>query len=258
MALVQFSELAPHIGQLMLNDPANLNAMGEEMAGEFRQLVSGLKSRTGNLRVIVLTGSGRAFSAGGHLEMLEKKTLLSKDENRKRMLDFYGAFLSVLDLGIPVIAALNGAAVGAGLCLATACDIRIACREAKLGFTFVKLGLHPGMGATYFLPRVIGPAFARELLLTGRVISAEAGKEMGLVSCLVEKEQLASKVLEVATEIVSGGPQAVQSLLQSLRGEKSALQQALTREAEMQAESYASAEFKEGIRAAIEKRAPSF
>lgn len=258
MALVEFEEVAPLIGKITLNDPDNLNAMSEEMAAEFNLLITTLKQRPEELRVLILTGAGRAFSAGGHLEMLEKKSTLTKEENRQRMLKFYSSFLGILSLGVPVIAALNGHAVGAGLCLATACDIRIAAKDAKLGFTFVKLGLFPGMGATYFLPRVIGTASARELMLTGRVIAADEAHRIGLTSKVVEREQLMPTVMQVAQEILSSGPSSVRLLLETLRGGSEALQAALDCEAAMQAESYASTEFKEGIRAAIEKRPARF
>ena len=117
------------------------------------------------LRVVVVRGAGKAFSAGGDLEMLEKKTELSKEENHRRMLTFYNQFLSIRELNVPVIAALNGHAVGAGLCFSLACDVRIAKDGAKLGLNFVRLALHPGMGVTYYLPRILGIDLASELLL---------------------------------------------------------------------------------------------
>jgi enoyl-CoA hydratase len=258
MALVRYEELGSHAGKIVLNDPQNLNAMGEEMAREFRALVEGLQPKVSKLRALVLTGEGRAFSAGGNLVMLERKTTLSGEENRLRMLDFYHSFLSLLSLRVPLIAAINGHAIGAGLCVASACDLRIAAKGSKLGFTFVKLGLHPGMGATYFLPRILGTAKANELLLTGRVLDADGALAAGLVSKVVEPDQLGAEVDKLVAEIAEGGPESVRQLVESLRGGSSGLEAALEREALCQAVNYGSAEFKQGVRAAIEKRKPSF
>ena len=190
--------------------------------------------------------------------MLEKKRLLSGEENRAEMLKFYDSFLSILDLRIPLIAALNGAAVGAGLCLACACDIRIASTDAKLGFTFLKLGLHPGMGGTYFLPRIIGPSAAAELLMTGRIISAEEAFRIGLVSKVCERAALLSEVDTIANEILACGPQATAQLVETMRGDGAHLDSALAREAVCQSVNYGSAEFAEGITAIKERRSPSF
>lgn len=254
MSKVLFEELNQEIGKITLNDPDNLNAMGEDMADEFADLVSSLAKDVGNKRVLILTGAGRAFSAGGNLAMLEAKSELSQAENRRRMLKFYHSFLDILSLDLPVIAAINGHAIGAGLCVASACDLRIASEGAKLGFTFTRLGLHPGMGATFFLPRVVGEAAARELTLTGRVISAGQALELGLVSQVLPSEKVLESALAIAHEIIECGPLATGQLLRSLRPDKQQIEAALLREANAQAQNYSSAEFKEGVRATIEKR----
>ena len=258
MALVLHEQSAPGVVTITLNDPNNLNAMGEEMAAEFSTLVRTLTPDAGKLRAIILTGAGRAFSAGGNLDMLEKKIKLSADENRQRMINFYNSFLGILQLGVPLIAAINGHAIGAGLCVASACDIRIASDQAKLGFTFAKLGLHPGMGATYFLPRVAGYSAAVELMITGRVVDAAQALALGVVSRVVETAKVVPTALEIAQEICACGPEAVRQLIQSVRSGPPTLHDALAREAACQAVNYASSEFKEGIRAAIEKRPAKF
>jgi enoyl-CoA hydratase/carnithine racemase len=245
------------VGTLTLNDEANLNAMSDEMAREFSAAVGALKGAH-NLRAVIITGAGKAFSAGGHLSMLESKRTKSKEENRKGMLEFYGSFLCMRELNVPLIAAINGAAVGAGLCVACACDFRVASDTTKLGFTFLKLGLHPGMGATYFVPRIVGASVATELLVTGRVISADEALRIGMLSRVVPSGEVMKAARSIVEEILACGPEAMSQLLQTMRGEPGALAQALEREAECQSINYAGAEFAEGICAIKEKRSPNF
>lgn len=258
MALVLFDDIAPGVGRITLNDADALNAMSEGMAGEFSTLVQKLRGKAQNYRAIILTGAGRAFSAGGDLDMLEGKTKLSGEVNRLRMHDFYNSFLDILSLNVPLIAAINGHAVGAGLCVACACDIRIASEKAKLGFTFTRLGLHPGMGASYFLPAILGSAAAAELLITARMIDAQEALRIGLVSRVVKGEDVEASALSIAAEIMESGPECTRQLLETLRSGPRGLKDSLAREALCQATNYLSAEFKEGVRAVREKRKPVF
>lgn len=257
MALVLQTIDSDGIATITLNDEANLNAMSDEMATEFASAVQALRARK-ELRAIILTGAGKAFSAGGHLSMLEGKRLKTAEDNRRGMLSFYNSFLCVRDLNVPLIAAINGAAVGAGLCVACACDFRVASDTTKLGFTFLKLGLHPGMGATYFVPRIVGVSMATELLVTGRVISAQEALRIGVVSRVCGATDVMKEARGIATEILSCGPDATAQLLQTMRGDPSDLTQALEREAACQSVNYASAEFAEGVAAVKEKRSARF
>ncbi len=258
MALVTLEDFGGGIWRLSLNDPDSRNAMSVEMGKEFRKAVETLSSNS-SLRVLELRGSGTAFSAGGHLDMLLAKTKLSHEENRKQMLEFYDDFLSIVQLPVPLIASINGHAVGAGLCLAMACDVRIANERAKLGVNFVKLGLHPGMGATHFLPRIVGRAAAAELLFAGRIVTAGEAAALGLVSRALPEAEFEAETTALITDIAAAGPQSIRELKQSLsHGDAEALREALEREAECQALDYAGAEFLEGITAAREKRAPTF
>ena len=251
-------EIHRHRATLTLNDPETRNAMSEAMGEQFVQVIREIQADK-SIRVLVLTGAGKAFSGGGHLEMLEAKTRISQDENEALMKGFYANFLSLTDVGVPVLAAINGHAVGAGLCLAMACDIRIASTEAKLGLNFVNLGLHPGMGATFSLPRLVGPAKAAELLYTGAIISAEEGQRIGLVNRAVPPESFLQVVDEMAGQIAAAGPQAVRELKASLRMLSSSnLEECLAREAKCQGADYVGTEFAEGIKAAREKRKPQF
>lgn len=239
------------VGLITLNDPDRLNAMGEEMAAAFKARIE--KMRGDPPRVVILTGAGRAFSAGGDLQMLRQKHRFSVEENRQIMLDFYASFLGMLELEVPLVAAINGHAVGAGLCLACACDLRIADPAAKFSAPFTRLGLFPGMGASHFIPRVLGPSQARDLLLSGRRLVAEEALAIGLVSRLSEPQGILELARSMATEIADSGPEATRGLLLSLRGSSQDLQRSLEREAQAQAESYASQEFQEGLQRALKR-----
>ena len=204
---------------------------------------------------VVLTGEGEDFTRG-----MDTKVAATFDEagaNRARhAINIFCASLHRLPCAL--VSAVNGHAIGAGLCAASACDIRIAAEGAKLGFTFVKLGLHPGMGATYFLTRAIGYSAALELMLTGRVIKTEEAMRLGLVSESHAADAIVDRAKEIADEICTAGPEAVRQLLESMRTGPRELPAALAREAVCQSINYASSEFKEGVRAIQEKRPPSF
>ncbi len=170
------------VAVVSLNDPPRMNALTEAMGDALEARVRELAQVRG-LRAAVLTGEGRAFSAGGDLDFLLRESGRSRESNRETMQAFYRRFLSLRRSPVPWVAAVNGHAIGAGLCLAVGgCDVRVAHRDARMGMTFVRLGLHPGMAATHFLPQVVGPAAAAELMLTGRTITAEEALGMGLVS----------------------------------------------------------------------------
>ncbi len=257
MSLVSHSIDSHGVVIITLNDEANLNAMSEEMAAQFSSLIADLRSNK-SVNVIILSGAGRSFSAGGHLEMLDAKRSNSKEVNYSGMLSFYNSFLSILELQVPIIAALHGAAVGAGLCLACAADIRIAASNTKLGFTFLKLGLHPGMGGTFLVPRIVGKSIATELLLTGRIISCEEAYRIGLVSKIADPDHLIHDARSIASEILACGPEARLQLLETMRGDLAGLPVALEREAQMQSINYNSSQFSEGLAAVREKRTAKF
>ena len=257
MALVQFKKSEDLIGIITLNDPENLNAMSEAMSIEFDVLVRELK-KDKNLRSIIITGAGRAFSAGGDLEMLKAKSKVSPARNKEMMLDFYNAFLGILHLNLPIIAAINGHAIGAGMCLASACDIRIVASDAKLGYTFSKLGLHPGMGASFFVPRLVGMGKATELFITGKTFSGDQALQIGLVSEAIEKEKVLDRAKEIASELLFSGPKAIQLLLETMRPAIPELHEYLIREAGCQSVNYTTEEFLEGVQAVIDKRKPKF
>src|SRR5215213_4218740 len=147
---------------LTLDNPDMRNAMSDEMTASWASAVAELAADR-SLRTVVVTGEGSAFCSGGNTSWIASEPDATADELRERMLPLYRAWLSVRHLEVPTIAAVNGAAIGAGLCLALACDIRYAAAGARLGVPFVQLGMNPGMAATYLLPNAVGEANAREL-----------------------------------------------------------------------------------------------
>lgn len=243
------------VARLTMNSPENLNAMDDAMAAAFREARAKLAQE--ELRAIVVTGEGRAFSAGGDLAMLYAKSQKDFATNQREMLEFYRSFLSLRDLNVPLICALQGHAVGAGFCFAAGCDLRIASRSAMFAAPFTRLGLYPGMGGSFFLPRSLGSEVARELMLTGRRLGASEAKTLGFVSSVVEEEELEAALSDVLAGILASAPKATQALLRSQReAERPQLEAALLREATEQAECYARPEFVEGLKAVEEKRPP--
>jgi enoyl-CoA hydratase len=175
------------------------------------------------------------------------------------MLGFYRAWLSVCDLEVPTIAAINGPAVGAGLCLALACDLRYAAASARMSVPFVRLGMHAGMAATHHLPAIVGEAHARDLLLTGRMVGADEAFRMGLVSSVTPDDQFLDSVLETAAGIAATAPVASRLTKVALRdGGHADLTGCLEWEALAQPVTLATEDLQEGVRASRERRAPVF
>ncbi len=251
-------EIKDGVATVVLNQPEKRNAMTLEMGSELVQAVGFLRERE-ELRVMVLTGSGRAFCAGGSLDLIQSKSGPSREENQAAMRSFYEKFLSLMDLPYPTIASVNGYAIGAGLCLALACDLRIAAEEAKMGMNFVRLGLHPGMGATYLLPRLVGPARACEIFFTGELIDGREAARIGLVNRAVPGARLDEETARVAGLIAANAPGAVRAVKRGVyQGLTASLDQVFEYESREQAKSFETEDFVEGIAAMIEKRKPRF
>lgn len=249
---------APGVARLVLDNPAQRNAMSDAMTDSWVTAVDELAADR-SVRVVVVTGSGTAFCSGGNTGWIASEPDAEVDYLRNRMMAFYRAWLSIRKLEVPTIAAVNGPAIGAGLCLALACDIRYAARGAKLGAPFVKLGMNPGMAATYLLPNVVGEANARELLLTGRTVEAQEARELGLVSRVFEAEELDDRVQEIAVGIAATAPIASRYTKVALRdGGHQDFESCVQWEALAQPVTLATADLQEGIAAARDKRAPVF
>ena len=245
------------VAVLTLEDPDRRNAMSAEMTSSWVAAISALHTDA-DVRVVVVTGAGSAFCAGGDTTWIASDPDASVDRLRSRMLPFYRAWLSVRELEVPTIAAVNGAAVGAGLCLALACDIRYAAATARLSAPFVRLGMHPGMGATHLLAEAVGAAAARELLLTGRTVDAAEALALGLVSRVLEPSTFQDAVLSEARAVAATAPIASRYTKRALQAGHADLESALQWEAVAQSVTLATDDLHEGIRAAREKRAPLF
>jgi enoyl-CoA hydratase len=245
------------VALLVLDNPAQRNAMSPEMTSSWVAAVDELAADP-TVRAVVVTGEGRAFCSGGDTSWIASEPDASVDRLRSRMLPFYRAWLSVRRLEVPTIAAINGAAIGAGLCLPLALDLRYAARGAKMGVPFVTLGMHPGMAGTYLLPEVVGEAAARDLLLTGRVVDADEALALGLVSRVVEPEHLLDTALEAAAGIAATAPIASRLTTLALRQRHASMEAALQWEAMAQPLTLATSDLQEGIRAVQAKRAPRF
>ncbi|NNN05538.1 MAG: enoyl-CoA hydratase/isomerase family protein [Elusimicrobia bacterium] len=242
------------VGRLTLNRPEALNALDEETAAEFSAAVRAAARSAA--KVVVLEGAGRAFCAGGDLHFIERNQRRTAADLAPRMRRFYGAFLSVRALPQIVVAKVQGAAFGAGLCLALAADLRVAAEDARLSFNFVRLGLNPGMAAWPLARAAFGDARARELLVTGRTFSGRelaawgGGFAAAPDALLAESEALARRA--------AVGCGAALRLLKAETRLQENLAPFLTFEARGQARAFRGPDLAEGLAAARERREPLF
>ncbi|MBW3658239.1 MAG: enoyl-CoA hydratase/isomerase family protein [Actinobacteria bacterium] len=261
MALVEVDRRERGIVLVTLNDPDRRNAMTVEMGEAIAATFSDLAGED-DLRVVVLTGAPPAFSAGGDLAMLEDFAERTRDEGfdaTDDMRRFYERFLAVRDVPVPVIAAINGHAVGAGLCVALACDLALVADDAKVGLNFARLALHPGMGGSWLLPRVVGTQRAAELLYTGRLASGTEMAQHGLALESLPASEVLSRALDLAGEIAASAPLVVRQLKRSLAvSPTNTLPQQLDLEAANQAVNYGTEDLAEGLAAGRERRRADF
>jgi len=229
-------EVADGIATITLNRPEKLNAYTLEMGEEIVNAFARIRTDAG-VRVVILTGAGRGFCAGVDLDALRAHHAEGSSGGGPRLgeEDFVRVLpLELVEFSKPVIAAINGAAIGVGVTMTLPCDIRIASDTAKLGLTFAKLGLLPGLGSTHLLPRLVGAAKALELVLTARVIPAAEAAEIGLVnrvfpaaSLLDEARAMARAMLEIRPEVLAAAKAALRqgattSLAEAMNNEREA------------------------------------
>jgi 2-(1,2-epoxy-1,2-dihydrophenyl)acetyl-CoA isomerase len=240
---------------IKLNRPEVRNALGLEMRAELREFFTEVKYKD-EIKAIILTGEGKAFSAGGDLGALKEVDAVS---GRQRIKAGHEMIQAILNLEKPVIAAINGAAAGAGVSLAVACDMVIASRSTVFIQSFAKVGLIPDLGSIDFLPRLVGRHRALELMFLGEKITAEQAQAMGIINRVVEDEMLIDEACKLAQQL-SEGPQMALGLMKKLvnRSVLADLDESLELEGFAQAMCFESSDFKEGVKAFYEKRKPVF
>lgn len=244
---------------LTMNRPDRLNALNNELSMALNEALSRAAGDLG-VHAVVLTGAGRAFCAGGDLGAIGAgRAKRDASELGPILRAGMQAVLKMRTMPQPVIAAVNGAAAGAGMNLALAADIRIAAEEAAFGQNFAKVGLYPDYGGTYFLPELVGPSIAAEMFYTGEMMDAKMAMKLGIVSQVVSADGLRGEVQKLAAKIANGPQVAIRAVKRAVfaRNER-ALVDALEQEVEEQLKCFHSEDCAEGIRAFLEKRQPNF
>ncbi len=238
-----------------LNRPTALNALNTTLRRDLKQCFTDLQADP-EVRVVVITGAGRAFCAGADIKEWREPTSVVEDREDRVRLNFWQVMSRC---EFPIIAAINGYALGGGCELAMCCDMRIASDQAQLGLTEVTLGIIPGGGGTQRLPRLVGQGKALELILTGRRIEAPEALRLGLVEEVVPHDQLMPAVEALAQTIVSRAPLAVKYAKEAIvRGRELPLTEGLKVEAELYTLLRTTEDRMEGARAFQEKRPPQF
>ncbi len=194
-----------HVRQVVLNEPRRRNPMSPAVMNGLNKACDLLEADD-QVRAVIVTGAGTAFCAGGDLPYNDEHLQGPAEGQHEFLTKLYRPFLRVLDLPVPTIAAINGAAVGGGLAFAMLCDLRVAAEDAKLVTAFAEMGFAPGMGLAYTLERHVGLARAAELLYTGRILTGAEAAEIGLVNRAVASERLANESWTMAEQIAGNSP----------------------------------------------------
>jgi enoyl-CoA hydratase len=245
-----------NVSVVTINRPDKLNALNRDVIEQLGSCMSELESDS-NVRCIILTGSGeKAFVAGAdisefaHFNVEEGRTLAAKGQEK--------LFDVVENLRTPVIAAINGFALGGGLELAMSCHIRVASENARMGLPEVSLGVIPGYGGTQRLPLLIGRGRANELITTAQMLKAQPACEAGLVNYVVPQSELLDKCMEIANKIAANSPTAVGFALKAVNAGFDSDQNGFKAEVELFGKAFGTGDFKEGTAAFLEKRKPDF
>lgn len=236
------------IAIVVLNDPELGNPMSPEMGDEFRAIVEHTKTLK-KLRAAIVRGAGNNFSVGGHREMLTGLAAPSMSEKARHdfMLGFYNKWLSLLEIPVPVIAAIEGDCIGVAPIFACASDISVADETANFQITFAGLGLYPGMAMSYVVPKLVGAQQAALLMVAGAPFSGREASDAGFVARSVPKGTVHDEALKIARQIAANEPTVVRPLTLALRLKRDELQRVLESDAARQAESYATGEFRKHI-----------
>jgi enoyl-CoA hydratase len=249
-------DIRDRIARVTISRPNVLNALNEQTVREIHTVFSTLGDDR-HVGVVILTGAGeKAFVAGADINELAQMTPLGGEASSRLGQE---ALLEIEDLGKPVIAAINGFALGGGLEIALACHFRFASENAKMGLPEVGLGIIPGYGGTQRLPRIVGLGIALELITTGRMIDAAEALRIGLVNAVLPQAELLPHAEKVANEILSKGPLAVRCAMDAaIGGLDSTLEQGLAQESTYFGLLSATTDMREGLKAFLEKRKPAF
>lgn len=249
-----------NIRLVTLNRPDALNAICYDLAKEFHAVLDDVKYDM-ETRVLVITGTGRAFCAGADLKERQSYTPAERGRKTAEMCEIVTSLFQKIELlEVPTIAAVNGFCLGGGLELAISCDLRIAGEQCVLGFPEIDYGSYPGAGAPTMLPRLIPPARAKELLFTGRRISAQTAKdEFGLVEKVVPQDEVLESALALAEEIAQHAPIALRELKKAVvYGQSASPELSRAISLWLRRSIDVSEDYQEGLRARSEKRKPVF
>ena len=247
-----------HIAIITLNRPEAKNAFSPEMITLWRQFLEEAKADD-EVRVIIVTGKGDTFCSGGDIRDMAEGKLRLWDMKKFLWDGVHRIVLALEDLDKPVIAAINGAAMGAGLDMAIQCDLRVCSDRARLGESYILLGLVPGDGGAYFLPRVVGIAKALELLFTGDVLSPQEALNIGLVNRVVPHERLMEETMILAEKIADKPPLATRMMKRAVyQAQRSTLRSHLDYISSQLALLSETEDHQEAARAFLEKRKPRF
>lgn len=245
------------VATVELHRPAAKNAMTLQMAQEMRAIGAALAGRR-DVAAVVVQGAGGAFCSGADLSWLADRGEVPVAELRRDMRWFYESFLAITQVPVPVIAAVEGPAIGAGMAVAAAADLRVVAAGAKVGAPFTSLGLHPGMACTATLPHLLGASVAADVLLTGRVLSGAECGECGFASRVVADGAATEVAAQMADAVARTAPVATDLTLQALRAGKPSVSAALNWEALAQPVTMRTEDAAEGLRAKAERRRPTF
>ncbi|MGD8388492.1 MAG: enoyl-CoA hydratase-related protein [Desulfobacteraceae bacterium] len=251
-------EINDHIALITLNRPRARNAFSEEMISLWTRYLREARDDE-KVRVLVVTGRGDTFCSGGDIRDMAEGKLRSWDMKRFVWDGVHRIALTLEDLDKPVIAAVNGAAMGAGMDMALMCDLRVCSDRARFAESYINLGVVPGDGGAYFLPRLVGTARALELLLTGEVLNAEQALELGIVNRVASHECLLKETFSLAQKIAAKPPLAVRMTKRAMyQGLESSLRAHLDSISSQLALLTETEDHLEAARAFLEKREPRF
>ncbi len=256
-ATLQIGMAEPHVLVVTLNRPQAANALNTQMGRDFLDLWTRLTEDAGDVRCVVLTGAGsKVFCAGGDLK--ERNDMTREQWTRQHEI-FERQYWALVDLPLPVIAAVNGHAYGGGFETVLSCDFAYAAATARFALTEVTLGIMPGAGGTQNLPRAVGERRAKEIIMTGRPVSAQQAYEWGVLNAVCEPHELMPRVLETARAIAANAPLSVRQIKKAVRfGMQMELKTAYRFEVEAYNHLVETEDRHEGVRAFNEKRKPVF